>query len=201
MIYITDTKPLCSDKLFQGLYLKVNEHFKEKIDKKKLREDKNRTLAGAFLFKTGMEKMGLSADAEIYSSDKGKPYTDSIFFNISHSGNRAVCTFGITEIGVDIEKIRPVSSGLLGRIAFPNERSKVSAEKEILRLWTRKEAFAKCLGTGIGEEIWKVDLTADVFSYKSEIYRLKTFLLEDYYISVCVKDDFPPEEIEKITLR
>lgn len=201
MIYITDTKPLCSDKLFQGLYLKTNDHFKAKIDKKKLRDDKNRTLAGAFLLKTGMEKMGLKTDVLIYSADKGKPYIDGLFFNISHSGDKAVCAFGTSEIGVDIEKIKPLSDRLMKKIALPSERAKISAAKQIVRLWTRKEALAKCVGTGLGEEIFRTDLSEDVVCYNGMTYRLKSFELGEYMLSVCTEFDFPPEKIEEIILR
>ena len=200
MIYITDTKPLCSDKLFQGLYLKTNDYFKEKIGKKKLREDKNRTLAGAFLLKTGMEKMGLKDEVKIYSSEKGKPYIDGLFFNISHSGEKVVCAFGTSEIGVDIEKIKPLSDRLLKKISLPSERTKISAAKQIVRLWTRKEAIAKCVGTGLGEEIFRTDLSEDVVRYNGVTYRLKSFVLDEYILSVCSEFDFPPEKIEKITL-
>ena len=201
MIYITDTKPLCSDKLFQGLYLKTNDHFKEKIDKKKLREDKNRTLAGAFLLKAGMEKLCLKTDVKIYSSDKGKPYIDGLFFNISHSGDRAVCAFGTSEIGVDIEKIKPLSDRLMQKIALPSERAKISAAKQIVRLWTRKEALAKCVGTGLGDEIFKTDLSEDIVRLNGVTYRLKSFELDEYMLSVCSEFDFPPEKIEKVTIR
>ena len=201
MIYITDTKPLCSDRLFQGLYLKTNQHFKEKIDKKKLREDKNRTLAGAFLLKTGLEKMGLDSQTKIYSSEKGKPYIDGVFFNISHSADMAVCAFGTSEIGVDIEKIKPISDRLMEKFALPSERAKISAAKQIIRLWTRKEALAKCIGTGLGEEIFGTDLSEDIVRCNGMTYRLKSFEIGEYMLSVCSEFDFPPEKTKKVIIR
>lgn len=201
MIYITDTKPLCSDSLFQGLYLKTNEYFKERIDKKSRREDKNRTLAGAYLLRKGLEKMGVDPDTvRIITTEKGKPYIDGIFFNISHSGERAVCAFGTSETGVDIEKIKPLSERLMDKIALPSERAKISAAKQIVRLWTRKEALAKCVGTGLGEEIFKTDLSEDVVRYEGMTYRFKSFELGEYMMSVCTEFNFPPEKIVNLKL-
>lgn len=200
MIYITDTKPLFREDLFRGLYLNTFQHFKEKIDKKKLRDDKNRTLAGATLLKKGLEKMGVNPDVRINVSEKGKPYIEGVFFNISHSGDKAVCAFGSSEIGVDIEKINPLSERLMDKIALPNERAKISAAKQIVRLWTRKEALAKCVGEGLGEEIFKTDLSEDVVRYNGMTYRLKSFELGEYMLSVCTEFDFPPEKIVNIRL-
>ena len=201
-IYITDIKPLCSDSVFEGLYLKTNEYFKLKIDRKNRREDKNRTLAGAYLLEKCLAEYGVDAErTRISEGEKGKPQIDTFPFNISHSGEYAVIAVGDGEIGVDIEKIKSAPTGLLDRIALPNEKAKISAAKEILRLWTRKEAFAKCLGTGIGEEIWTVDLTGDAFVFKGKAYNLRTFVFDDYYISGFCEEDYPPNEIVKVKLK
>lgn len=197
-----DTKPLCSDNLFQGLYLQTNKYFKLRIDKKNRREDKNRTLAGAYLLGKCLSDCGLNIErVEIYPGEGGKPMIKEFPFNISHSGELAACAIADGEVGVDVEKVKQVSGKILDKIALPTERARISAAKEIIRLWTRKEAFAKCLGTGIGEEIWKADLTGDVFVYRGKTYRLRTFVFGDYYVSVCTEDEFPPEQIEIIKPR
>ena len=127
-------------------------------------------------------------------------YIDGVFFNISHSGDKAVCAFGTSEIGVDIEKIKPLSERLMDKIALPSERAKISAAKQIVRLWTRKEALAKCVGEGLGEDIFKTDLSEDVVRYSGMTYRLKSFELGEYMLSVCTEFDFPPEKIVNIRL-
>ena len=200
MIYIADTKPLYGEPLFQGLYHKINPYFREKIDKKRLMDDKCRTLAGAVLLKKGLEKMGENPDVRIYEWGKGKPVIDGVFFNISHSGEKAVCAFGTSEIGVDIEKIKPLSERLMDKISLPSERAKISAAKQIVRLWTRKEALAKCVGEGLGEEIFKTDLSEDTVRYRGETYRLKSFEIGEYMLSVCTEFDFPPEQIVNVRM-
>jgi 4'-phosphopantetheinyl transferase len=90
----------------------------------------------------------------------GKPHMvhpDRIQFNLSHSDD--IVLFGFTracELGVDVEKIRPMDDSLdIARRFFcpeeirdlmscpPNER-----QHAFFRCWTRKEAFLKAVGTG-----------------------------------------------------
>jgi len=192
-------KPLLSESLFQGLYLKTNEYFREKIDNKKQTEDKIKTLAGAYLLQYGLKRQGFDPErVKIETVEKGKPYIAGTFFNISHSGDLAVCAFGDSEIGVDIEKIRPASERVKNKISLPSERAKISAAKQIIRLWTRKEAFGKCLGSGIGEDIFKIDLMGDTVYYNGNTYGIRTLCFDEYYLSVCTENDMPNTEIIKV---
>lgn len=198
-----NVKPLYDESLLKGLYLKVNKYFRDRTDKKKPQKSKCQSLGGGYLFSYGIKKMGFVADEiRIDVTEKGKPFVsnENIFFNIAHSDEMAVCAFGTSEIGVDIEKIKPLSEKLLSRISLPSERAKISAAKQIVKLWTRKEALAKCLGTGVGESVYKTDLSEDVISLDGTVYRLKSFEVGEYMISVCTEFDFPPEEIVKVKI-
>lgn len=93
-------------------------------------------------------------------TDFGKPFLPGgrLRFNISHSGVLMACAIASsTDIGVDIEAIRPVSED--GAIA-----SRFFSRREIdalfrlhgseraaafFRCWTRKEAFLKATGEGL----------------------------------------------------
>jgi 4'-phosphopantetheinyl transferase len=88
------------------------------------------------------------------------PYRDStLSFNVSHSGDHAL--IGLTlgrAIGVDIEQLRPMAdfesmaTGYFSAtetqaiMRFP-ERDRLRA---FFRCWTRKEAFMKATGRGMG---------------------------------------------------
>lgn len=198
-----NVKPLYDDSQLKGLYLKANKYFKDRADIKKPRESKIQSIGGGYLFSIGLKNLGLDAEKiKIDVSEKGKPYLsgEKIFFNIAHSADMVVCAFGANEIGVDIEKIKPLSEKFLDRISLPTEKAKISAAKQIVKLWTRKEALAKCLGTGVGENVYKTDLSEDQFSLDGTVYRLKSFEVGEYMISVCTEFDFPPDEIVKIKI-
>lgn len=198
-----NVKPLYDESQFQGLYHKVNKYFRDRVDKKKPCESKIQSLGGGYLLNCGLNELGLDAEKiKMDVSEKGKPYIsgENIFFNIAHSKDLVVCAFGTSEIGVDVEKIKPLSERLLNKISLPTERAKISAAKQIVKLWTRKEALAKCLGTGLGENVYKTDLSEDTISLDGTVYRLKSFEVGEYMISVCTEFDFPPEEIVKVKI-
>ncbi len=95
---------------------------------------------------------------------------DRIHFNDSHSGGLAL--YGFTRacpIGVDIEHLRPVEHfQQIARHYFsPREVELLAALPEADRirgffsLWTRKEAFLKATGEGIGQNLAKIEVTPD----------------------------------------
>jgi 4'-phosphopantetheinyl transferase len=79
-------------------------------------------------------------------------------FSLAHSGNLALCavTAG-REVGVDVEKIRPVDDldKLVARFFAPGERAAFESLPPAQRLpaffagWTRKEAYIKAWGLGL----------------------------------------------------
>jgi 4'-phosphopantetheinyl transferase len=93
---------------------------------------------------------------------KGKPYLSEsgslIRFNCSHSGGMAL--YAITrhcDLGIDIEKIRPLESmkQIAQRFFCPEEvgelLSLTPAERQaaFFRCWSRKEAYIKAVGDGL----------------------------------------------------
>lgn len=104
---------------------------------------------------------------EISEHSNGKPYVKNspVHFNISHSENMLICAFSDNEIGVDIEKIRPISLSVLKRFFSEKEQEYVLGhtpdekdftmcnDKEILgrfcQLFTLKEAICKKSGIGV----------------------------------------------------
>ena len=77
----------------------------------------------------------------------GKPYLDGapFCFNLSHSGDFVVCALSDTAVGVDIEKIVPISLKAMRRFIGEN----VILPSEQIRLWTHYESYGKMVGCGI----------------------------------------------------
>lgn len=103
------------------------------------------------------------AEIELRLGAHGKPAlaapSASLRFNLSHSDDRAlVAVAREREIGVDIERIAPRHdlAALAHRALEPAEAAEVIETPAGARLaafhaaWTRREAVAKCLGTGLG---------------------------------------------------
>lgn len=86
----------------------------------------------------------------VFIGNNGKPMASGCYFNISHSHGLVACAVSDVPVGIDVEKIRPVSPRLL-RILSPAERESVRRDEDFFRLWTLKEALIKCQGGVLGQ--------------------------------------------------
>ena len=75
----------------------------------------------------------------------GKPGTRGAHFNVSHSADVVCCAVSEVNVGVDIEQIRSAPHRL--QKAFGQEQQPNEA---FFRLWTKREALAKCRGDSLG---------------------------------------------------
>lgn len=89
------------------------------------------------------------------------------FFNLSHSGNYAVCAFDkVSECGVDIQEIRKMGSNFTERFFSEKERKLVSGQILIgeqdddricTEIWSKKESLGKCIGCGLAGKTEELD--------------------------------------------
>lgn len=90
--------------------------------------------------------------AEIRVSPRGKPYVPGgPEFSLSHSGELAALAVSDRPVGLDLERVVPVSDAVKRRVLSQAELSwlESAGEEGFSFLWTRKEAVLKCLGTGV----------------------------------------------------
>lgn len=89
----------------------------------------------------------------------GKPYLEQdagIRFNVSHSHGVALLAFARREVGVDVERVRPVDlAGLAATCLSEAERANLFSRppderfERFFALWTAKEACIKAEGGGL----------------------------------------------------
>lgn len=158
-----------SDIEYQKWYSLMSNEKQCRVDRFRFKDDKKRTVAGEMLARKAISEW-CSVNAEdviFYYKEHGKPYAVSldIEFNISHSGDIVVCAVGNSPVGIDVEEIRPIDLKVAKRICSNNELVYLfghiptdqdfvyTTDKEILtrffEIWTKKEAYAKWVGTGI----------------------------------------------------
>ena len=98
-------------------------------------------------------------------SATGKPAVCGIEFNVAHSGDVILLATHRSNIGVDVEHLdRRVDVAALARLCFTRrERALIlegaAIQKAFFRLWTRKEAWLKAIGTGLAFPLRSVDVT------------------------------------------
>lgn len=158
-IYITDISPLESDELFGKLFGQVSEYRKKKIEALLSNHDRCLSLGAECLLMYACGDFGVDyVSEEISLNEYGKPYfsDQGVFFNLSHSGDRAVCIMSDAEVGCDIERIRNVDNNIAYRFFSENEQKYVCSfdsedelKRAFFRVWTLKESILKCVGTGM----------------------------------------------------
>ena len=111
-------------------------------------------------------------------------------FNLSHSGDYVVCGVSNGEVGVDIQKWVPYKERTAERF-FAKEEWELLQEKDeqertelFYRLWSRKEAYGKYTGQGIGSAVGEDFSNEQKWQEKQICFRER--VLEDgYSLAVC----------------
>lgn len=82
-----------------------------------------------------------------------------LHFSLSHRGDLVLMGTALAPIGVDVDLVAdPGSAAELAAMLHPRERQEVEElppprrPRALARLWTRKEAYLKGLGTGLGRD-------------------------------------------------
>ncbi|MDO5444512.1 MAG: 4'-phosphopantetheinyl transferase superfamily protein [Eubacteriales bacterium] len=144
------------------------------------------------LKQSGIDLTGACPD--IRTAECGKPYIPDIGlnFNISDSGDMLLIAVSSNEIGADIEIINKDTDidGIARRFFLREEADYLKSvsdpdlrASEFTRIWTIKEAYLKCLGTGLSG-----DLTSVSALNLPESYLFQTERDGDYYYTVCEKN-------------
>lgn len=122
----------------------------------------------------------------------GKPQIVNIpkKFNLSHSGDYVVCAVGGGEVGADIQKWVPYKERTAERFFAPTEwkllqELPASQRTELFyRLWSRKEAYGKYTGQGIGSAVGE-DFSDEQNWQEKQICFRERVLEDSYSLAVC----------------
>lgn len=165
--------------------------------------DRHRTvLAYALLFYLVKTNFGIDTFT-LYYNEYGKPYISEysdIYFNISHSGDWAVCGIADDEIGIDIEKINKTQNidvlcGAAEHIFTEPEQIYLQSDSihfydRFFRMWTAKEAMVKCSGCGLSGALeYQLILKPDgeLISENNNFQIRQINMFNDYSMSICMK--------------
>ena len=109
-----------------------------------------------------LEKLGINPHQELKRDENGRlflPNSPTIDINLSHADPYTVYAAGDTRIGIDIEcpdRIREPEK-LARRFFTDAEQRQIAAANDpsiaACEIWTKKEALAKHIGTGLAKNI------------------------------------------------
>ena len=121
--------------------------------------DRRRSVAAWVLLRQMLAERGLDADSlPVTEGEFGKPAFDpalGIRFSISHAGDRVMAAVSDAEVGCDVERIVPIDGAMLEAGLTDAERAGLATlsgadrDRAFIRLWVRKESYAKALGRGV----------------------------------------------------
>ena len=179
----------------ENRYNDLSQYRKSKVAKLKNINNKELSVLSEMLLLYGMDMLNIEhrKPLEIALNEYGKPYVngmDDFYFNLSHSGDMAVCAISDVPVGVDVEKISRDCSSIIDRY-YTDFEKEISKDKGTSYIWTRKEAVAKANGRGIGVGIDKIDTSGDYVVIDDEKYLIFTKSVDDYYISFSYKSVSP----------
>lgn len=191
-IYISDLLPEEYDRYFSLM----NKDKQQKVLAYKNKKDQMLTVAGEMLARRMISTCCnvASADISFEIGSYGKPNAKQldVEFNISHSYEMVVCAISDNPVGIDAEKIRPIGTSILRRLCtdidleyiFGNNTTTNNIpsdfdEQQLHRfyeVWTAKEAYFKCTGTGIKN--------LKSISMDELAKNIKMYQIEDYIITI-----------------
>lgn len=183
-IYIANINDFKSE--YDAMFSALTSVQKERVLKKKVYEDRLRSVIGLALTNQ------FTAKEELKYSEHGKPYKEGgPYFNVSNKGDYVVFAVADREVGVDVEKIVPVRQRLIDYALSEEERARAVSDLDFYRMWTAKESLVKCIGTGIDRNVREISaLPVDgVKEFEGRYYQSFSREYDGYVISCTVEAD------------
>ena len=207
-VYFIDINNMKKTFSFEEIYNKVSLYRKNKVDKLKFEDDKWLSLAAEYLLMKGLEELNVDySKIKIGFVENNKPILKNcpqeLYFNLSHSGDMAMCIIADSEVGCDIQKMTDKEDyiKIAQRFFHPEEIQMIENAREdekrelFYRIWALKESFIKATGKGFRTPLkdFRVSLKNDkpqvfINDKLENIYQLEEIKVgnSDYKSAICI---------------
>ena len=125
----------------------------------------------------------------------GKPYLPDfpeVDFNISHSGEYVILAVAIGHnVGVDIELIDSnVSlSDIANAVFTEKERQQIKTRNDFYLLWSKKEAYLKCIGDGFQNNLFETTSFDTTIFQQFSKFSSYAVIWENYSLALCFSNE------------
>ena len=179
-----------SEREYEDCYACMSSEKKARVDAFRFEKDRKRSVCAELLARRMLAARCGVGEREIVfgTGSRGKPFAVNVRaeFSVSHSGDYVLCAVGARPVGADIERMRAVDDRLVHYVCTQEEaRYVLSAgsarerETRFFAVWTAKEAYFKCIGTGIS------GLKSVCVLEEAHRARTESFLFQqDYAVSI-----------------
>lgn len=126
----------------------------------------------------------------------GKPLyigSDNFHFSVSHTKSIIAAAFSDHPVGIDIESADRKAYNIAKRCCTADELAFLDVsdkkDREFIRIWTKKEAFSKLTGEGIGMDYRTFSVLSDnritTFEHSGYFISAASEYLSEYEICIC----------------
>jgi len=163
-VYISDTDFLKEKEAFDAAYNSMPAWRKRKVDEMKHSSGKTLALGAGVLLHKALQDIGVTEEPQEASvNEYGKPFYKEypyLHFSLSHSGTKVMCVISDTPVGCDVEQIKKRDQDIAKRFFAKDEYELIQSQpseqeqtKMFFHIWTQKESYIKCIGTGLSTEL------------------------------------------------
>ncbi|WP_185245468.1 4'-phosphopantetheinyl transferase superfamily protein [Chryseobacterium bernardetii] len=174
-----------------------SDEFNARIGKYRRWQDAQLSLLGRILLKYGLHQYFDIQDFEIGRTPDHKPFlkNKNLNFNISHTGNLAVCCIHEFPIGIDAEYINQETNYeefkfQMTEGEFHRIHSSEDPLKTFFSYWTEKEAVIKAHGKGLLIPLDSFEINQNKTIVEHETFYLKEiFINKEYQCCIASSED------------
>jgi phosphopantetheinyl transferase len=170
---------------------------------------------GSALFRRLLDERFGAGVGSVRTADSGQPVvtdvTEPAFVSLTHTHRLVAAALAAARVGIDAEsRDRVASPGLRARVCSSSElrwlarQSEDRRDVDFLRLWTRKEAYGKAIGVGIGFDLRATDFSPDderLAGVSGEWRAAFADLGPDVVAALVVEGDAPDVVVTKVDRR
>lgn len=143
--------------------------FRERCERFVRVNDARRAAAAEIARRLALTRFGgrALAEADVVRDRFGKPWLPEypeVWFNMSHSGDLALCVVDSEAVGVDVEKVGPVAREVVQACCTVSEQEWIDQQREksatdaFHSVWTLKESYLKSVGVGLSVDPRHVEI-------------------------------------------
>lgn len=197
-VFLLDV-PKISDDQFNNMLMFVSPDRVAKVQRLKSRNKQLQSLLAKLLLRAALcDRLKVqNSELEFAVSEKGKPYLKNctgVHFSISHTDSLVAVALSNSEVGVDVEAVRPLKHNGYTKFLTPDEQAYIGADstttkQRFFEVWTKKEAYFKRSGEGIGAK----SATVSVLDEPT----VKTAFSNEAVLSVCCVGEFELVEVSE----
>ena len=137
----------------------------------------------------------------------GKPCAPGVFFSLSHSGGYALLAAAESDVGADLERVRPAPERVAARVFTPDEQRWLGNGEDydarFFTLWTLKEALLKTCGRGLTLPLQSLDvlplLRGQSVQTPDGAFFGSTQQFDGYCLAVCTRTPGAPTAPQRLT--